>query len=552
MTEVISREKKIKGLPLSGGCAVGKVCLLNENRHSNLPMYRVPEGEGIVREKARVSRALDIAVNQIEVIREEVEQRIGLAEAEIFVAHKMILEDPHVQKELFDYVDKENINAEMAVRYVFDNFEQRLLAVEDDYMKTRATDFSDIKRRLLDAMGHMKPDLQCDKDHCQSGRNRIVVADELTPSLTIDIDPDLTIGFLTEHGGVNSHAAILARAMGIPAVSGLDGLRSMVGCGTELLIDGDTGEVTIWPTEATVSTTMANSVAIKGAHDPVDAVDGFKVMANVSLGQDIKEGIRQKAEGVGLYRTEFEIIAAERFFSEDELFERYARIDEAMAGKGVIYRVFDLGSDKSLPFMNIPPEENPALGWRGARLLLGKKDVLHTQARALARVSACDGGRIHVMYPMIVGVSQFLKIREEFMSAIQDIQHGEILHGIMFEVPSACLQARELFDVVDFASIGTNDLIQYLFAVDRDNDLVSYDYDPDRPVFWSVLKQIADAAIEKGKPLSVCGELAGYPKYISKFIEIGITSVSVSPRRIPDVRLAAKEILKSKTTMKGE
>ena len=543
--DIPSKEKIFSGLPLSKGCSVGRVCLLNENRHSNLPMYRV-SGEGIGLEKDRVKSAIKGAAEQIEEVRKEVDLRIGPAEAEIFVAHRMIVEDPQLGKELYEHIENEGVNAEAAVRAVLDRYEQRLLALEDEFMRTRATDFAEIKGRLLDVMGHMKQTLRCDKSHCKLGRNRIIVAEELTPSLTIDIDPDLTMGFVTEHGGVNSHAAILARALGIPAVSGVEGIRKLVGCGTELLIDGDSGQVVIWPSEERVSTVAAQEPEAKIYPDTVDPVEGFRVMANISLPADVHDSIKMEAEGIGLYRTEFEAIAAERFFTEDELVERYTEVGETMAGKGVIYRLFDLGSDKSLPFMNIPAEENPALGWRGARLLLGRSDILHTQARALARISACEGGRVHVMYPMIVDVQQFKELRDGFMEAIKDIDHGEILHGVMFEVPSACLRAKELLEIANFASVGTNDLTQYLFAVDRDNDHVSYDYNPDRPVFWDIIRDIADCAKECNKPLSICGELAGYPKHVSKFIELGINSVSVSPRRISEVRIAARKALGKK------
>lgn len=543
--DLATKEVRLKGLALSSGCAVGKVCLFNENRHSNLPMYRVA-GAGIEREKARFVRAAEIAQDQLEKIRVEVEKRIGHAEAEIFVAHKMILEDPMLTNEISKHISDENVNAESAVIQVFDAYEARLLALEDEFLKTRATDFAEIKRRLLDSMGHMRPALQCDKGNCQQGRNRIIVAEELTPSLTIDIDPDLTIGFITEHGGVNSHAAILARAMRIPAVSGLEGLRDKVGCGVEVLINGNSGEVVIWPSDETIAGAVDVEPRVKGSPEVVEPVEGFKVMANISLATDVHESLRMKAEGIGLYRTEFEVMAAGRFFSEEELYERYSAVGKAMAGQGVIYRLFDMGSDKSLPFMRIPAEDNPSLGWRGARLLMGRRDIMEPQARALARVSACEGGRIHVMYPMVVDVNQFLEIKKIFMDAIADIPVGEILHGIMFEVPAACLQARELFEVIDFASIGTNDLTQYLFAVDRDNDYVSYDYNPDRQVFWNLIRQMAEAANETGKPLSICGELAGYPQYVSKLMELGIKAVSVSPRRIPDVRLEAAAKLGTK------
>ena len=530
-------------MALSSGVAFGKVCLLNENRQSNLPMYKVT-GEGVQREIARVERAVKIAGNRLEELRARVEKEIGVPESEIFVAQKMILEDPGLAAEIVKKIRTENTNAEAAVSHVLDSYEARIAALDDEYIKARATDFGEIKRRLLDVMGNMRISLQCDKEHCVGRDGRVIVAQELTPSMTVEVDPHSTIGFVTEHGGINSHAAILARAMGIPAVSGIPDIRDLVGCGTEILVNGTAGEVVLWPDAQTVANAIAAVAPEKELPKRVDPVKGFKVMANISWVSEIDESLEMQAEGIGLYRTEFEIVAAERFLSEDELYERYVSVGRAMAGNMVIFRLFDIGSDKSLPFMGIPEEENPSLGWRGARLLLGRRDVLRTQSRALARTSV--GGRVHVMYPMIVDLDQFLELKGIFMDAVKDIPYGTIKHGIMFEVPSACLQARELYEVVDFASIGTNDLTQYLFAVDRDNDLVAYDYNPDRPVFWQLIKSIADAARDAGKPLSVCGELAGYERFVPKLIEAGIRNVSVSPRRISQTRAAAARALDEK------
>lgn len=535
----IHRETTVKGLALSKGCAVGKVCMFNENRHKTMPMYKV-EGTGHDLEVVRLKQAMDIARNQLDEIREKVEKSIGLAEAEIFVAHKMILEDPQLLEDITEAIKTEGVNAEFAVSHVLDSYETRLQALDDEYIKARASDFGEIRRRLLDIMGDIRPSLLCDSGHCSRGKNRVIVADELTPSLTVDVDPDLTIAFVTEHGGVNSHAAILARALGIPAVSGLHGIRDMVGCGTELLVDGKSGEVVIWPNDETMSTVSAEDLQNRGIPEAVPPVDGFNVRANINWASDIEISTAMHAEGIGLYRTEFEIIAAGKLLTEDELYDRYIAVARAMAGKMVVFRLFDFGSDKKIPFIGIPEEENPSLGWRGSRFLLGKRDVLRTQARALARTSA--GGRVHVMYPMIVDAQQFLDVKQAFMDSVSDIPFGVIRHGVMFEVPSACLQAEEIMAQADFASIGTNDLTQYLFAVDRENDHVSYDYNPDRPVFWRLIKDVAAAAERAGKPLSVCGELASYPRYVDRLIDAGIKSVSVSPRRIPDVRLAFAQV----------
>jgi phosphotransferase system enzyme I (PtsI) len=262
-------------------------------------------------------------------------------------------------------------------------------------------------------------------------------------------------------------------------------------------------------------------------------------MANIRMADDAAEAVKMKAEGIGLYRTEIELIAAGRLLGEDEYAERYLRVMRAMDGRQVVYRLLDIGSDKPLPFLPLPKEENPSLGWRGGRVLLDRKDLLRPQARALARLSLLAEAR--VLYPMVVDLEQFRALRAAFMDSIADMPRGRILHGVMFEVPSACLQAEEILREADFASVGTNDLIQYLFAVDRDNALVSGEFHPDRPVFWALLRQIAAAARESGKELSVCGELGGDPKYTARLMAAGIRTVSVIPRRIPAVRaMAAK------------
>ncbi len=506
-------------------------------------MYRV-EGTGMKREMERVRRAMKIAGERLETVRDKVEKKIGKAEAEIFVAQKMILEDPALTKDIEGNIETGGTNAESAIDQVLNDYEKRLLSIENQYIRERASDIGEIKRRLLDVLGNMRPSLQCHSEACRHGRDRIVVAEELTPSLTVDIDMDHTLGFVTEHGGVNSHAAILARSMGIPAVSGLPGLREQVGCGMELMLNGYTGEVILWPTPETIKQAEIEMDRVPHAPEPEPSVNGFTVMANVNAFSDLRDTRAQAADGIGLYRTEFELLVAGRLFTETELFERYAAVVKAMVGKPVLFRLFDIGSDKKLPFLNLPREENPSLGWRGARLLMGRTDILRTQARALAMCSM--GHRIHIMYPMIVDVEQFLKLKAMVCDAIRDIPRGEILHGIMFEVPSACLQAEAMYRVIDFASVGTNDLTQYLFAVDRDNAMVSGDYQPDRPVFWKLISGLAQAARKAGKPLSVCGEMAGNPEYAEKFMAAGIASVSVSPRRIPAIRKAARDLIEKR------
>jgi phosphoenolpyruvate-protein phosphotransferase len=380
--------------------------------------------------------------------------------------------------------------------------------------------------------------LQCaGQPHCQKGHVRIVVAEELTPALTLELDAGHTLGFVTERGGKTSHAAILARALGIPAVTGIHGIHEALTCGTEVLINGNTGEVVVWPSAATRQAMQAVQPLPERAPLALPPVAGLQVLANISTAADVAEAQAMLAEGIGLYRTEFEHFAAGRLLTEDEQFAQYAAVLKAMNGRPVTIRLLDIGGDKTAPFFEIPPEPNPYLGFRGGRLLLARPDLLAPQARALARASTF--GPLRVLYPMIIDLGQFLELKKRFAEAVRGLDASRVAHGVMFEVPSACLQARELLAVADFASIGSNDLIQYLFAVDRNNERVAYDYSPDRAVFWRLLEDLARAAAAAGKPLSVCGEMAGDPGYCARLIGIGIGTVSVSAKLIPAVRQAA-------------
>jgi len=528
-------ETRFAGLPISKGVASGRVCLFNERRHSNLPSYRV-SGEGKGREKRRLKSAITAVVERIDGLVREVADRVGPAEAEIFRAQKVILRDPTLTKQMMELVDDGSVNAELAVTRTLNDYETRIQEVDSEYIRERSTDIGEIRRRLLDVLRNMNPSLQCaGEEHCQRGRNRVIVAEELTPSLTVELDTKHTIGFITERGGPTSHAAILARALGIPAVSGIEGIHGLISCGTEVLLDGDSGEVVIWPTEETLRRhpMLDPRLPRPGAVGPVT---GLRVMANISLASEVAEAVEMRAEGIGMYRTEFEFIAAGRTLDEEEQFERYVSVVRAMDGRPVTFRLLDIGGDKAASFLDLPEEPNPHLGLRGARLLLARPDLLRTQARALARVST--HGPVSVLYPMIVDREQFLTLKELFLESIRDMHAEHLEHGVMFEVPSACLQAREILQVAEFGSIGTNDLIQYLFAVDRNNELVARDYNPDRSVFWSLIGNLVNAANEVGRPISVCGEAAGNPALLMKFTDAGIQTVSVSARLIPGLRLA--------------
>jgi phosphotransferase system enzyme I (PtsI) len=483
------------------------------------------------------------AARQLTELIAEVELRIGKAQANIFVAQRMMLEDSTLHAEIMNAIDMEQLNAEAAIAKCLDRYEKLLQEVDNEYMSERASDIGELRRRLLDIMlannGHgssaPKPRTSLSDDF------HIIVAADLTPGETVNLNTEKTLGFITEHGGAASHAAILARAMGIPSISGIHHIHNLINTGDYILLDGDTGDIFLNPTPETLSLyPTARRVAPQRARK-VEPVSGFPVLANIGLTDDLAVLKQVGAEGIGLYRTEFEILASGRLLDEETQYIRYATVVEAMAGKPVYMRLLDLGGDKDAPFLSLTREENPCLGFRGARLLLGRPDLLVPHVRALARAS-CHGP-IHVTYPMIVDVDQFLVLRQRILQAIEDIPGHRLIHGVMFEVPSACLLADELLEVAAFGSIGTNDLIQYLFAIDRNNEQVAGDYDPDKPVFWKLLGQIAAASRKHGKPLSVCGEIGGQPRYLPKLIELGIRCVSVSPRQIGLARATARKYL---------
>ena len=537
MTARQNKEMRFTGLPISPGVVLAGVCLFKQSRHNTMPSYEV-SGKGVDREKARICKAREIVVERLENLTATVTDRIGPAEAGIFVAQKMMLQDPVLCNEMDAAID-EGCNAERAVTRTLDEYESQLAQLDDEYIKERASDLGELKRRLLDVLCNTSPSFQCSADSkCSRGNDRVVVTEELTPSIAMEIEANGLLGFVTERGGATSHAAILARALGIPAVSGIADIHNQIPCGTEVLLNGSTGELVVRP-DADTKAGAADQIAGPRALEAIEPVEQFSVMANISTAAEAGLAAEMRAEGIGLYRTEFEFFAAGGTLDEDQQYELYLSVARAMEGRPVYFRMLDIGADKPLPELNLPKEDNPALGCRGARLLLGRPELMRPQARALARVSI--EFPVHVMYPMITGLRQFRMLKQAFEEMTADIDPGRLCHGVMFEVPSACMEARELLEEVDFASIGSNDLIQYFFAVDRNNSIVSDDHHPDYDVFWDLLESLSLAADLAGKPLSLCGELASDVQYTDRLTACGIRSVSVSARRISDVRRAAAQ-----------
>lgn len=537
------KEIKLQGLPISDGIVCATVCLLNNDRHTQSSCTRIlPENVG--QEKKRLVLAIEQVSLKFDNLQKQVSSKIGKGEAEIFSALKFMLTDPTVTKKLFTAIEKNLCSAESAVFLVFDKFIEQFKSIDDKYIKERVTDITDIKQHLINELANEKDNFKCKGvGTCEHGHNRIVVAEELTPTITCNIDVDATLGFISERGGKTSHAAILSRALGIPAVTGIPDIFKTINCGTEILLNGFTGEVVLWPSEETKSQIEAQNFQIPDGKIDNKSIPGFKIMANISSSKEAYKALEFNADGIGLYRTEMEFIAEESDLNEDIQYQKYAEVVKTMNGNISYFRLLDVGGDKEMPFLNIQKENNPQLGCRGARFLKRRPELLEIQARAIARASV--HGPIGVIYPMIVSCEQFLELREMFNKAIQDVPCGELLHGPMFEVPSACFVADDLFEIADFASVGTNDLFQYLFVLDRGNEQLADEYNPDHPILWNILKSLNQSAKKHNKPLSICGAIASDKRYIPKLIDAGFKIFGVAIPAISSVRQAIREIVNS-------
>ena len=450
---------------------------------------------------------------------------------------KHIMNDPKVVAAVRRMVREEKKNVEWAISDVMSTYEEKFASLDNQYLRERASDIGEIRRRLLGKLSNKRSGFICHgQEHCKEGRNRIIVAEELTPDMVVHMDLEKVMGFVTEHGGITSHAAIIARSLGIPAVSGISGIMDYVKCGDYVLVNGDDGEVYYNPKPEIISSLVPVEPVQSETVCVLGSPAGMEVLANASTVDDVRQAWAVGADGVGLFRTEILFIKAGRLVSEQEQYEYYLKVTDMMHGKPVTFRMLDTGGDKPLPFLRIKQEANPYLGWRGSRFLLGNPDIFQTQMRALGKVSCSK--KLKILFPMVIDVIQMKELIDAADSALKDVQckRENIEFGAMFEVPSAFLQASKIFELVDFGSIGSNDLIQYLFAIDRTNELVSQDYDPEHPVLWELLSSLSETARKCGKPLSICGEMAGREGMPTRLLDSGIHSLSITPRLIPRVR----------------
>lgn len=537
--------KTLNGVPVSKGISIGFARVYVKEK------VKVTDAKDSV----PISEKKELLANSLKKTKEEIKltyenlKKTNPKEAEIFEAHLLILEDPALSEKIDEYLNK-GYNLAYSVKASFEEFIETLKNLQSEYMKERANDLYDILNSLLRNILHIE------KINLSSlPKDSIVVAEDLTPSDTAALDRNNVLGFVTEKGGPTSHTAILAEALGIPAVVGVNNLLENVKDGDELIVDGTKGEVIVNPDNETKERYLSlkkekdyqEKLLKEKAKEFAYTKSGkrIEVVANIGSPKDIDKALEMGAEGVGLYRTEFLFLDRTTPPGEDEQFEAYKVVAERFKPHPVIIRTLDIGGDKQIPYLNLEHELNPFLGVRAIRLCLKEKELFKTQLRAILRASAY--GNVLIMYPMIAIKDEIIEannmlneVKEELR--MKNIQFDEnIKVGIMVEIPSAALNADELIDYVDFFSIGTNDLTQYTFAADRTNEGLSYLYRPlDAPVL-KLIKLTVDVSHSRGKWTGVCGELAGDPDAIPVLVDLGVDELSMSPSKIPE----AKKIIRS-------
>lgn len=537
----------LKGIAASSGIAIGKAYRLVEPDLS-FSKKAISNAE---EEISRFHEAVNAAKADLQAIRAKALESLGEDKAAIFDAHLLVLSDPELLSSIEDKIKNDKSNAENALKETADMFISIFEQMDNEYMKERAADIKDVTKRVLAHLLGVKipnPGLIAEEV--------IIIAEDLTPSDTAQLNKDFVKGFTTDIGGRTSHSAIMARSMEIPAVVGTKGASTTIQNGDLIIVDGLNGEVHIQPTPEIVkkykeihrNLEMQKSEWALLKNEATITSDGkhVELAANIGSPQDIEGVLANGGEGVGLYRTEFLYMERNELPTEEEQYEAYKRVLESMDGKPVVVRTLDIGGDKQLPYLNMPLEMNPFLGFRAIRLCLEEQDLFRTQLRALLRASSY--GNLKIMFPMIATLDEFRSAKALLMEEKQALVESgtavsdEIEIGIMVEIPSTAILADQFAKEVDFFSIGTNDLIQYTMAADRMNERVSYLYQPYNPAILRLVKMVIDASHQEGKWTGMCGEMAGDEIAIPLLLGLGLDEFSMSASSILKARNQIKQL----------
>ncbi|MBR3841325.1 MAG: phosphoenolpyruvate--protein phosphotransferase [Erysipelotrichales bacterium] len=535
----------MKGIAASNGIAIAKVFKFEQ------PVLTITRKEGKPEEEiAKLRSAIEVSIQEIETIKEKATGKLKDEELAIFDAHLAVANDPEFFSQVEDKINSENVNAEYAVEEVANMFIGIFESMDDEYMRARAADIKDVTFRIkAHICGERLADLSTISEEV------VIVAEDLTPSDTAQLDKKYTTGFATEMGGRTSHSAIMARSLEIPAIVGVKELMTSVEHGQMMILDAINGEIVLDPTDAQIAEYTEKKNAFLEEKKqlmelkdlPSITADGVHVelAGNIGNPSNMEGVIKNGGDGVGLYRTEFLYMDASELPSEEDQFEAYKAVLATDPTKRVVIRTLDIGGDKKLPYLTIPPEMNPFLGYRAIRLCLDRKDIFRTQLRALIRASKF--GRLGIMFPMIATLQEFRNAKamfeEEKANLIKEgYEVGEKIElGMMVEIPAAAVLADQFAKEADFFSIGTNDLIQYSMAADRMSEAVSYLYQPYNPSILRLVKMTIDGAHKEGKWCGMCGEMAGDLKAIPLLLGLGLDEFSMSATSI----LAARKLVRS-------
>lgn len=535
----------LEGKSVFGGVAIGKIQFYKRNEIT-IKRTRVEDVE------AEVERFQNAKAKTLELLKglyEKALEDVGEANAMIFEAHQLMLEDPDYVESIENIIRTQDVNAEYAIGATADNFAAIFEAMDDAYMQGRAADVRDVSERLLQALSSQNETVMVMDEPV------IIAADDLVPSETVQLDKEKVLSFVTMYGSANSHTAILARTMNIPAVIGLGEALKEEYDGKIAIVDGVDGKVYIDPDEETMASMQKKQKKdqeqkellnqLKGKENVTKSGQKVNVYANIGNLADVGAVLKNDAGGIGLFRSEFLYLESDTYPTEEQQFAVYKKVAETMAGKKVIIRTLDIGADKQVDYFKLDKEDNPALGYRAIRICLTRPEIFKTQLRALYRASAY--GQISIMFPMIISVAEVKKIKEIVEEVKAELRtegaafREDVELGIMIETPAAVMVSRELAKEVDFFSVGTNDLTQYTLAIDRQNQKLEDFYDSHHPAVLAMIRMAAESAHAEGKWIGICGELGADVTLTETFLKMGIDELSVAPGMVLKVRQKIRE-----------